>query len=328
MIANHQGNVRVSFEESNGVAVVHQENSYYPFGLIMPGGSTPTAPNLNLYNEGSEWQNDFSDMPDLYTTYYRNYDPALARFIAVDPLAEQTENLSVYQYANNNPINFNDPLGDKARLSMATIILASQLFDKTNAGTDALWTPGGGGGSSSDPQVWNSPGYPSFNWSDYWAKFTKAYTYFDKDYGMMGVEIVAIKNNKDSDNEDSKNPGARSIYYDYITGVYKHFNGNVGALGLAVQGYNSIGNDIKRRYAYRLSKLSNVRSGVIFQKAQSVARGAGKVASKLGSLGTGLSVGVIVYEGLTDTWDAHTIVNIGLLGVARRLQVRSVHQLL
>lgn len=71
------------------------------------------------------------------------------------------------------------------------IWLATQLFDKTQAGTDALWTPGGGGGSSSDPQIWNSPGYPSFNW----AKFTEAYTYFDEEYGMTGVGIVASKKN-------------------------------------------------------------------------------------------------------------------------------------
>ncbi|RQO79683.1 hypothetical protein DBR40_01610 [Pedobacter sp. KBW01] len=114
MIKDQQGNVRVSFEEQGGVAVVRQENSYYPFGLTMPGSVTPTAANKKLYNGGSEWQNDFGDLPDLQQTFYRMYDAALGRFIATDPLAEASESMTVYQYALNSPLIFNDPLGDKA----------------------------------------------------------------------------------------------------------------------------------------------------------------------------------------------------------------------
>lgn len=130
MIADQQGNVRVSFEESSGVAVVRQENSYYPFGLIMPGGYTPTMPNKNLYNGGSEWQNDFSDMPDLYSTFYRNYDPALGRFVSVDPKAEASISLTTYNYVGNNPILFSDPLGD-TKLSQATLAMLSFIFNAT-----------------------------------------------------------------------------------------------------------------------------------------------------------------------------------------------------
>ncbi|MGM9475209.1 DUF6443 domain-containing protein [Pedobacter sp. GSP4] len=114
IIQDQQGNARVSFEEQNGVAVVRQENSYYPFGLSMPGNTLPTAANKKLYNGGAEWQDDFGDMPDLQQTFYRMYDPALGRFIAVDPIAEASESLTGYQYALNNPVIFNDPLGDKA----------------------------------------------------------------------------------------------------------------------------------------------------------------------------------------------------------------------
>ncbi len=113
MIKDQQGNVRVSFENNAGTALVRQENSYYPFGLTMPGSVTPTAANKNLYNGGSEWQDDFGNLPDLQQTFYRNYDAALGRFIGVDPVAEAAESMSTYHYAANNPVMFNDPLGDQ-----------------------------------------------------------------------------------------------------------------------------------------------------------------------------------------------------------------------
>jgi len=113
-ITDHQGNVRVSFEDNSGSAVVRQENSYYPYGMIMAGNYQPSSPNQNLYNAGSRWQDDFSGIVDYFSTFFREYDPVLGRFNSVDPKAVITGSLSVYQYANNNPINFNDPIGDVA----------------------------------------------------------------------------------------------------------------------------------------------------------------------------------------------------------------------
>jgi len=48
MIADNLGNMRVSFEEVSGAATVRQENSYYPFGMIMPGGYAISQPNKHL----------------------------------------------------------------------------------------------------------------------------------------------------------------------------------------------------------------------------------------------------------------------------------------
>ncbi|GGH22069.1 hypothetical protein [Mucilaginibacter phyllosphaerae] len=63
IITDHQGNARISFEDSGtGTAKVVQENSYYAYGMSMTSTmALPTAPNKNLYNGGSEWQNDFAD---------------------------------------------------------------------------------------------------------------------------------------------------------------------------------------------------------------------------------------------------------------------------
>ena len=115
IITDPQGNARVSFQNNgSGAAVVEQENSYYGFGLIMPNSPvTPLGtPNKKLYNGGSEWQNDFINLPDYYETPNRNYDAALGRFIGVDPMAESAESLTTYNYAGNNPVTSNDPSGD------------------------------------------------------------------------------------------------------------------------------------------------------------------------------------------------------------------------
>lgn len=113
IITDHQGNARVSFmDNGSGTAVVQQENSYYGFGMVMPGSLITGDNNRNLYNGGSEWQNDYSNLPDYYQTFYRNYDAALGRWIGTDPESEAAESMSVYQYSNNNPVMYNDPLGD------------------------------------------------------------------------------------------------------------------------------------------------------------------------------------------------------------------------
>jgi RHS repeat-associated protein len=116
IITDQQGNARVSFNNTgtSGTVKVVQENSYYAFGLIMPGSTVPlpTSPNKNLYNGGSEWQNDFGNLPDYQQTFFRNYDAAIARWVAVDPVAESAESMTSYQYAGDNPVMNNDPMGN------------------------------------------------------------------------------------------------------------------------------------------------------------------------------------------------------------------------
>jgi RHS repeat-associated protein len=120
VITDQQGNARVSVQDNgSGTAVVRQENSYYAFGMTLPNSPVGTLSdgNKQLYNGGSEWQNDYGNLPDYQQTFYRNYDAALGRFVGVDPLAEGTASLTGYHYANNNPVMFNDPMGDAPRLN-------------------------------------------------------------------------------------------------------------------------------------------------------------------------------------------------------------------
>src|SRR5690606_7326466 len=68
---------------------------------------------------------EFSDGSglELYETTFRGYDPQVGRFWQLDPLADLTESISLYVFANNNPLSFNDPYGltaqgDSSKLSM------------------------------------------------------------------------------------------------------------------------------------------------------------------------------------------------------------------
>lgn len=162
IVTDQQGNARISFNNTGtgGTAKVIQENSYYAFGLVMPNSpvATPTVDNKQLYNGGSEWQKDYGNLPDYYMTFNRNYDAAIGRFLGVDPMAESAADMTSYQYAGNNPIMYNDPLGDAARpapdpgISSPTIHLHNGVYDQLMGDMAAFESnagyvqDGGGGG--------------------------------------------------------------------------------------------------------------------------------------------------------------------------------------
>jgi len=167
VITDNEGNARVSFQNNgSGVAVVKQENSYYGFGLLLPNSpvTTPPVPNRDMYNGGSEWQNDYGNLPDYYQTFNRNYDQAIGRFVSVDPEPESAESMSNYQYAGNNPIMMNDPDGNKAANPNASIIMeedeagmaSAQNYNGNMPGFGAGGAGGGIGLFYSDPEAyWN-----------------------------------------------------------------------------------------------------------------------------------------------------------------------------
>ncbi|MFA0961222.1 RHS repeat-associated core domain-containing protein [Roseivirga sp. BDSF3-8] len=112
-------------------AVVLQENHYYPFGLQMEGVAVntalPTDPNRKLYNAGSDWQKETG----FYSTQYREYDPALGRFHAIDPLASKFATWTPYMYGYNDPVNANDPDGAQ---SVRKGSVAEQVQDRNRNG--------------------------------------------------------------------------------------------------------------------------------------------------------------------------------------------------
>ncbi|MBS9462155.1 RHS repeat-associated core domain-containing protein [Flagellimonas sp. 389] len=111
---DHLGNVRLSFMDNNGTTEIVEENNYYPFGLKHKGYNDGVSPLGNSvakkwkYN-GMEY--DESLGLETYDFGARNYDPALGRWMNIDPLAEQMRRHSPYNYAYNNPVAFIDPDG-------------------------------------------------------------------------------------------------------------------------------------------------------------------------------------------------------------------------
>lgn len=117
---DHLGNLRLSYSNSGTSATptlqIVEENNYYPFGLKQLGyNNASLSSNVALkfrYN-GKELQDDniAGQQLNLYDYGARNYDPALGRWMNIDPLAEMSRRFSPYTYAVNNPVYFIDPDG-------------------------------------------------------------------------------------------------------------------------------------------------------------------------------------------------------------------------
>ena len=129
---DHLGNIHVKYaqdSQNNNVITILEEEHYYPYGLthngyngdhkvfeISTGGSaaiTPVNPFLGdsyKYGFGGKEYNDEFDL-NTYDFGARNYDPALGRWMNMDPLAEAMRRHSPYNYAFDNPVFFIDPDG-------------------------------------------------------------------------------------------------------------------------------------------------------------------------------------------------------------------------
>ena len=73
--------------------------------------------NRYKFNGGTELNNDFDI--SFYETQNRSYDPQIGRFLQIDELAEGAWEWTPYQFALDNPIRLNDPLGLEAEEALA-----------------------------------------------------------------------------------------------------------------------------------------------------------------------------------------------------------------
>lgn len=123
--------------EHDSHANVLQADDYYPFGLPMAGNSfeeSGISPNRFLY-QGKEWQTELG--LNLYDFHARQYDPALGRFLAIDP---QDQFMSPYLGMGNMPTYSVDPDGELAWFVPIIIGAALNVGSQAIAGNiDNVW---------------------------------------------------------------------------------------------------------------------------------------------------------------------------------------------
>ncbi|MGQ2985379.1 DUF6443 domain-containing protein [Flavobacterium sp.] len=153
---DHLGNVRVNYAGRNGEAIIKDESHYYPFGLKHlnynmeeyeyqnQGGSVVLLPALDptsklKYNykyNGKELQDELG--LNMYDYGARNYDPAIGRWMNIDPLAETSRRWSPYTYCYNNPMRFVDPDGMMAIENDDIIVLSQSSQENHYSGHQAV----------------------------------------------------------------------------------------------------------------------------------------------------------------------------------------------
>lgn len=116
-LGNHLGNVTsVITDRKQGIdegsdneydyfdPIVRAATEYYPFGLAIPNRSS----NFNSYRFGfnGKEKDDDGEWGELthYDYGFRIYNPSIARFLSVDPLAPDYPWYTPYQFAGNMPI--------------------------------------------------------------------------------------------------------------------------------------------------------------------------------------------------------------------------------
>ncbi len=88
-------------------------SDYCAFGMAMPGRSYQSTSSSYRYGyQGSEKDDEVSGAGNSYTTFYRQLDPRIGRWLSVDPMTSAMPWQTPYNSMDNNPISFNDPLGD------------------------------------------------------------------------------------------------------------------------------------------------------------------------------------------------------------------------
>ncbi|MEW4923109.1 RHS repeat-associated core domain-containing protein [Algibacter sp. 2305UL17-15] len=79
--------------------------------MTLPDRNGAVEPSLYRYGfNGMEKDDAIKGEGNSYTTYFRQYDPRIGRWLTIDPASVTWE--SPYVAQRNNPILFNDPFGD------------------------------------------------------------------------------------------------------------------------------------------------------------------------------------------------------------------------
>jgi RHS repeat-associated protein len=109
-LGNHLGNVlavvtdNIHMADDLTTATVASASDYYPFGLQMDSRTVNDGDYRYGFN-GKEKDQDGEFGNTHYDYGFRIYNPAIAKFLSVDPLTSSYPMLTPYQFASNTPIS-------------------------------------------------------------------------------------------------------------------------------------------------------------------------------------------------------------------------------
>ena len=124
-LSNHLGNVlatvsdNIQLSATQTLAKTLSTADYHPFGLQMEGRTVNFEKTRYGYN-GKELDGDFANN---YDYGFRIYNPGVARFLSVDPLAKSFPWYTPYQFAGNKPIWAIDLDGAEEKIHHTDVVM-------------------------------------------------------------------------------------------------------------------------------------------------------------------------------------------------------------
>jgi RHS repeat-associated protein len=103
-VRDHLGSIRATVNQDGELI---NATDHYPYGLVMPNRSIVSGEPVNKNYTGHEYDSE----TELLYAGARSYDPVIAKWTAVDPLAALFPGQSPYMYVSGNPISRTDPTG-------------------------------------------------------------------------------------------------------------------------------------------------------------------------------------------------------------------------
>lgn len=109
-------NIRLMYSDSDGNGTIDpsteilKESHFYPFGMVHKGYNStvnPIGSSFHKYDFQNQERQDELGLNWLQFKY-RMHDPAIGRFVSIDPLAEDYVHNSTYAFAENKVIKYNE----------------------------------------------------------------------------------------------------------------------------------------------------------------------------------------------------------------------------